>query len=344
VASSELFLFVSHVAENRVCAMEIVDELERRGTRCWIAPRDIRPGNPFDDEIADAIEASRAMLLIFSDLCNESEYIRREVTVAGESHKTVIPFRIEDAQPRRGLRVRLSDLHWIDGFVSRERAIDEVIKTVRPPAERPHAQADPTAAETADQAPHTIAATSDAAVSLHAKAQAEPATVNTQDNSLRNDGFSSRSKEGSAAIPRVLSLTKSGYLQVASALLLFQGILRAGAAVVFLSAPQGAFHDSFGYEFNTDVSKEWLAVAALTIGIALGIAWQRKWARIFGVIICGIGTLHDLVYAIVGLSGDSQTHIFSRPMVGIVAVVCLTGYILTAVFIYLWYRALPPTA
>ena len=129
MASSEVFFFVSHVAENRDSAMEIVGELERRGTRCWIAPRDIRPGRPFDDEIADAIENSRAMLLIFSDLCNDSEYIRREVTFAGESHKTVIPFRIEDVLPRRGLRVRLSDLHWIDGFVSRERAIEEVLKT-----------------------------------------------------------------------------------------------------------------------------------------------------------------------------------------------------------------------
>jgi hypothetical protein len=43
VATSDFFLFVSHVAENRSSAMEIVGELERRGTRCWIAPRDIRP-------------------------------------------------------------------------------------------------------------------------------------------------------------------------------------------------------------------------------------------------------------------------------------------------------------
>ena len=110
MVTSDLFLFVSHVAENRAAAMEIVDELERRGTRCWIAPRDVRPGEPFDNEIADAIDACRGMVLIFSDLCNDSEYIRREVTVAGESHKPVIPFRIEDVQPRRGLRVRLSDL------------------------------------------------------------------------------------------------------------------------------------------------------------------------------------------------------------------------------------------
>jgi class 3 adenylate cyclase/predicted ATPase len=129
----EPFLFVSHVSEDRAAATEIVGELERRGVRCWIAPRDVHPGKPFDDEIADAIDASRAMLLIFSERCNESEYIRREVTVAGESQKVIIPFRVENAQPKRGLRVRLSDLHWIDAFDSREPAIEELVRTFLSP-------------------------------------------------------------------------------------------------------------------------------------------------------------------------------------------------------------------
>jgi hypothetical protein len=131
--NSDLFLFVSHVAEDRAPALEVVGELERRGIKCWIAPRNVRPGHPFDDEIVAALEDSRAMLLIFSEQCNESEYIRREVTVAGESHKLIIPFRIEDAHPRKGLRVRLSDLHWIDGFASREHAIDELAQHLGAP-------------------------------------------------------------------------------------------------------------------------------------------------------------------------------------------------------------------
>src|SRR5262249_27940396 len=64
------------------------------------------------------------------------EYIRREVTVAGEVGKVVIPYRIEDARPKGALRVRLSDLHWIDGFNTPDNAFDELICTLVPEDER----------------------------------------------------------------------------------------------------------------------------------------------------------------------------------------------------------------
>ena len=147
--SDDFFLFVSHVTEDRIAALQVVDELERRGVRCWIAPRNVRPGGTFDDDIADAIESCRAMLLIFSSRCNESEYIRREITVAGNMNKIIVPFRIEDVEPKRGLSVRLANLHWIDAFVARERAIDDVVRSVQsssadkpPQASRPAASND----------------------------------------------------------------------------------------------------------------------------------------------------------------------------------------------------------
>ena len=124
-------IFVSHVMENCRPALEIVGELERRGIDCWIAPRNVRPGRPFDDEIAEAIEGCRAMLLIFSEFCNDNDYIRREVTLAGEARKLIIPLRIEDVQPRKGLRVRLADLHWIDAFVAREEAISDLVAALK---------------------------------------------------------------------------------------------------------------------------------------------------------------------------------------------------------------------
>jgi hypothetical protein len=123
------FLFVCHASEDRDAALSIVRDLEQRKVPCWIAPRDVHPGLPFDDEIAEAIEGCKGMLLIFSDHCNDRDYVRREVTVAGESRKLIIPYRIERAQPKKALRLRLSDLHWIDAFLSQEEAIDQVVIT-----------------------------------------------------------------------------------------------------------------------------------------------------------------------------------------------------------------------
>ncbi|WP_407050896.1 TIR domain-containing protein [Methyloraptor flagellatus] len=123
-------LFVCHVTEDRQTAQDLVVELEKRGLRCWFAPRDIVGGQAYDDAIADALDECRAMLLVFSDRCNDSDYIRREVTVAGESGKIVIPLRIEDAKPRKGLKIRLTDLHWIDAFVERDKALDQLVTTV----------------------------------------------------------------------------------------------------------------------------------------------------------------------------------------------------------------------
>jgi hypothetical protein len=95
-----------------------------------VAPRDVDPGAPYDDQIAEAIDNSLAMLLVFSSRCNGNEYIRRELTVAGEAKKRIIPFRIENAAPSRGLRLRLSDLHFIDAFATEGEALDKLLRAV----------------------------------------------------------------------------------------------------------------------------------------------------------------------------------------------------------------------
>jgi hypothetical protein len=130
--TDDFFLFLSHVSEDRDAALQLVEEFEGRGVQCWIAPRNIQPGAPFDEQIADAIERSHSMLLVFSERCNDSDYIRREVTVAGESRKIIIPFRIENVEPKKALRMRLLDLQWVDGFVAREKAIDDLVRRLTP--------------------------------------------------------------------------------------------------------------------------------------------------------------------------------------------------------------------
>jgi ubiquinone/menaquinone biosynthesis C-methylase UbiE/PAS domain-containing protein len=128
--SSDALLFISHASEDRQVAMEIVADLERRGIDCWIAPRNIPAGRTFAGAIVTAIESCWATLLVFSERCNtKQEHIGREISVAIDSGKTIIPLRIQDARPQGELKYSLTNVHWIDGFASLADAIDEVDRT-----------------------------------------------------------------------------------------------------------------------------------------------------------------------------------------------------------------------
>ena len=330
MTTDDFFLFVSHVSEDRAAALQVVDELERRAIRCWIAPRDVGAGKPFDDEIAQAIDTSRALLLIFSEHCNDSAYIRREVTVAGNAHKLIIPFRIENAVPTKGLAVRLADLHWIDGFVARERAIDEVLRTVRPPEKQDDESAPKVAQRLAAEIPK--------------KGQECPDQA--PDAKLRKE--ETRKKEDAQASPATVetsarTLPSSTGLQIVSGLLVFQALLRAGVAIYLLNT----FAKPDEYRIFFAFTLMWFALSAVTIAIALGIARRRQWARVFGLTICGIGTLHDAFFVLVLLvsyaDANPRAKLFQL-ILGTSSTLYLVVYIVSLICLYRGYRGLPRTA
>src|SRR5437016_4360058 len=109
-------LFISHSARDKVVADAVCAALESAAVRCWMAPRDVRPGRSFAGEITRAIQQSRVMVLIFSAHSNNSEQVLREVQLAVTSHLHIIQFRIEDVRPNDDLTYFLSTPHWLDAL------------------------------------------------------------------------------------------------------------------------------------------------------------------------------------------------------------------------------------
>lgn len=72
-------VFISYSSVEKGTADEVCSHLESQGIRCWIAPRDVSPGDEYGEAIVDAITACRLMVLIFSSHANESPQVRREV-------------------------------------------------------------------------------------------------------------------------------------------------------------------------------------------------------------------------------------------------------------------------
>ena len=108
--------FLSYSSQDKTIANAMCHHLEQRGLRCWIAPRDVRPGEDYAAEIIDAIIASRALVVVFSANANASKHVKSEVERAVSRGIVVIPFRTEDVQPSKTLELFLGAKHWLDAM------------------------------------------------------------------------------------------------------------------------------------------------------------------------------------------------------------------------------------
>src|SRR5438105_8653089 len=109
-------VFISHSAQDKKVSETICSALEQSGIRCWVAPRDVRPGKSFPGEITRAIEQTKVMLLLFSRHSNSSEQVLREVQLAVDCHVPIIRLRLEDIPLSDDLRYYLSTPHWLDAL------------------------------------------------------------------------------------------------------------------------------------------------------------------------------------------------------------------------------------
>jgi TolB-like protein len=112
VASRTVFLsYASHDTEiaNTVCR-----ELESRGIRSWIAPRDVAPGALYADAIVRAINEAKVLLIVLSQSAVASSHVGREVERAASKRKQIIAFRVDAATLSSELEYFLSNSQWID--------------------------------------------------------------------------------------------------------------------------------------------------------------------------------------------------------------------------------------
>jgi|GEM_PF-2541910 len=129
-ASPEVRLFVSHHSSTYETALQVEEQLARRGVTCWIAPRDVEPGEPFDKAISKAILQSAAILLLFCEKSDKSRHVKRELILADTAARPIIPLRLEAIAPGE-LAYHLADSQWIDWIDRREAVMDRVANQAR---------------------------------------------------------------------------------------------------------------------------------------------------------------------------------------------------------------------
>lgn len=118
-------LFVSHHSSKYDVALHVEKALARHGVDCWIAPRDVGPGEAFDTAIMQAIRDSAGVLLLFCSQSDKSPHVKRELILADSAHKAIIPLRLEEIVPD-DLAYHLASAQWIDWLEKRDDSIARI--------------------------------------------------------------------------------------------------------------------------------------------------------------------------------------------------------------------------
>lgn len=110
-------VFLSHATPDSAEAHAIRDKIVAAGHRVFMAPKELRPGDDFAEEIRLALLGSRELWLLVSPSSSKSEWVISEWGAAWALAKRIVPILhrcAPDALPARLARLQSVDLHRID--------------------------------------------------------------------------------------------------------------------------------------------------------------------------------------------------------------------------------------
>jgi len=106
-------IFLSYSRGDVHQADEWVGNLERFGYRVWLDRASIRGGQQWNETIVRSIREAQALLLLLSPNSARSDNVRREIDLATEGRKRIIPIEIQATTIPDNLQYQLAGVQLI---------------------------------------------------------------------------------------------------------------------------------------------------------------------------------------------------------------------------------------
>ncbi len=134
-------VFISYASPDVQAANAACAALEGAGVSCWIAPRNVMPGDLYADAIVRGLNAARVLVLLLSEKSVASPHVLREVERASAKRRALVTLRLDTSELTSSLEYFLSASHWLDASAGLDAALPTLVDSVRyvlePPAEVP---------------------------------------------------------------------------------------------------------------------------------------------------------------------------------------------------------------
>ena len=131
-----MYIFISHSSKDSEVAAGLCKELENNGIECFLAPRDIRSGYEYAEEIINGIDRTDAMILVLSERSNTSPHVLREVERAVSKNIPIIVYKIEDVVLAKSMEYFLMTHQWVDGKSNNYQEMIVAVRNIQPKKEK----------------------------------------------------------------------------------------------------------------------------------------------------------------------------------------------------------------
>jgi hypothetical protein len=132
-------LFLSYSRADRPLAEQFVRTAAARGVNVWY-DEDIEGGRDWRERIVAALGSAKALVILFSEHSNDSRQLIKELAVADNMRKQVIPVLISNCEPKGPYLYELASRNWIPIYPNPESKlawlIDKLVTEQEPRSEQ----------------------------------------------------------------------------------------------------------------------------------------------------------------------------------------------------------------
>ena len=107
-------VFISYASQDVAIASRVCAALESADVPCWIAPREVQPGESYAAAIVNAINSCKMLVLVLSKGAIASSHVMREVERASSKNRPILSVRLDATALPPDLEYFLSANHWLD--------------------------------------------------------------------------------------------------------------------------------------------------------------------------------------------------------------------------------------
>lgn len=118
-------VFLSYRRTDQALAQKLVRSLQAQGVKVWWDQM-IEGGEDWREAIVENLTSARSLVILFSEECNTSKQLKKELSIADGLDKEVIPVLIENTKPKGHYLYELSARNWLQVHPNPEQKMGEL--------------------------------------------------------------------------------------------------------------------------------------------------------------------------------------------------------------------------